>query len=230
MCPTLLESEESAVENVIQSLVLDFSLIIDDISKSKQERCEQCFGLFLKAKGNRSAFRINEVMENKIVMDLLKQIQNEMDIHLTKSYCIKLGFTKFVSWIGVHRLRESNELEWIVGEDCFTANTAIQLMAKKIIEFLEPIYHFEVRDVNYKNMKKSRSFSLLQREHYLGAMEMKYGFIEGEAQQGEQTTDQCVAPTSTTSHILFPSVLPPPLKKRKVTTKWSIFVTIFGST
>ena len=101
MCPTLLESEESAAENVIQSLVLD------DISKIKQERCEQCFGLFLKGKGSRSAFRINEVMEKKIVMDLLKQIQNEMDIHLTKFYCIKLGFAKFVSWIGVRCLRES---------------------------------------------------------------------------------------------------------------------------
>ena len=75
-----------------------------------------------------------------------------MDIHLTKSYCIKLGFAKFVSWIGMRCLRESNELEWIVGEDCFTANTAIQSMAKKVIQFLEPIYHFEVRDVNYKTM------------------------------------------------------------------------------
>ena len=166
MCPTFLESEESAAENVIQSLVLDFSLIIDKIRNSKQERCEQCFELFLKAKGNRSAFRIKEVMESKVVMDLLKKIQNEMDIHLTKSYCIKLGFAKFVSWIGLHRLRESNELVWIVGEDCFTANTAIQSMAKKVIKFLKPIYHFEVRDVNYKTMKKSRSFSLLQRKLY----------------------------------------------------------------
>ena len=66
MCPTLLESEESAAQNVIQSLVLDFSLIIDNISNCKQERCEQCFGLFLKAKGNCSAFRINEVMESKL--------------------------------------------------------------------------------------------------------------------------------------------------------------------
>ena len=65
-------------------------------------------------------------------------------------------------------------------------------------------------------MKKSRSFSLLQREHYLNAMEMKYGFIEGEVQQGEQTLDQCVTPTSTTSHILPLSVLSPPPKKRIV--------------
>ena len=89
-----------------------------------------------------------------------------MDIHLSKSYCIKLGFAKFVSWIGLRRLRESNELEQIVGKDCFTANTAIQLLAKKVIELLKPIYHFEVIDVNYMTMKKSRSFSLLQRKLY----------------------------------------------------------------
>ena len=105
-------------------------------------------------------------METKLLWTFLKKFKNEMDIHLTKSYCIKLGFAKFVSWIGLHRLRESNELVWIVGEDCFTANTAIQSMAKKVIKFLKPIYHFEVRDVNYKTMKKSRSFSLLQRKLY----------------------------------------------------------------
>ena len=89
-----------------------------------------------------------------------------MHLGLMKLWRAKLGFAKFVSWIGVPRLRESNELELIVGEDCFTANTVIQSLAKKVIEFWEPIYHFEVRDVNYNTMKKSRSFSLLQRKLY----------------------------------------------------------------
>lgn len=53
-------------------------------------------------------------MEYKIVIPIdfmdLKQIQNEMDIHLTRSYCIELGFAKFISCISVRCLRDSNEL------------------------------------------------------------------------------------------------------------------------
>ena len=58
-----------------------------------------------------------------------------MHLGSMKLWRANLGFAKFVSWIGVRSLRESNELEWIVGEDCFTANTAIQSLAKKVIEF-----------------------------------------------------------------------------------------------
>lgn len=97
-------------------------------------------------------------------VELLTVIILRMDIQETKIETKKLDCSSYKSWIRVRCARGAQEVRWLFGARQCCRVGAKQELAKTTIRFLQSLYWFEVRDVNYNDVKNTYLFSIIRRD------------------------------------------------------------------
>ncbi|KAK9671400.1 hypothetical protein RND81_12G027600 [Saponaria officinalis] len=229
---TIADSCEKASHRAVLDLMKKFGVSVEDITYARNYKIQECAYLYcLKRieleKIERGKSNVCESKEElypnvkpcKTVtvdyMPILRQIFRKVQVKSTPIETVEKIRGKFISWLTLTPSTRIAQAECIFSEDRLSLVEARESLAKKVIQYLVPLYNLEIVDANYdvKKQKHSEVISALVRESYLTVKERVLRIKEGVEPSALVIEEDCLTPKALAYQI--PNANSPPLPSKK---------------